>query len=346
MKKLLIASTALVATSGFAAAEVTLGGSAQFGVIYQEDRTVRDVTATGERVDDDFFLDYELQFDLSGSTTTDSGLTFGASADFENDSNAFADSADQGFDPEIFVSGGFGVLTIGDVDVATDSAFGGRTRDPGYDGIGIDNKIDALIFADPATIVTGDGEIDSNIRYEFSTGGFDLTLTADSFEENYAAALSYDFGVVDVGVGYVNIENYIENANGDNDFTLGGGESWSLFVGGSTAGFDWDLYYADHENDGLMLVAKGTPTMTTDVTGYGGSLAYDLGGYSISFAANYVEIDDTDLDGWDYGIGVSYDLGGGASLDAGIGSIWTIEDAATGDTDDKVVASLGMTFSF
>ncbi len=38
MKKLLIASTALVATAGMAAAEVTFSGYGRFGVIYEEDR--------------------------------------------------------------------------------------------------------------------------------------------------------------------------------------------------------------------------------------------------------------------------------------------------------------------
>jgi outer membrane protein OmpU len=339
MKKLLIASTALVATSGFAAAEVTLGGSAQFGVIYQEDRVLPDVTSPGDTVDDDLFLDYELQFDLSGSTTTDSGLTFGASADFENDSNAFADSNDQGFDPEIFVSGGFGTLTVGDVDVATDTAFGGLTRDPGYDGIGIDNTIDTLIFADAgAGFDIDDLTIDSNIMYEFATGGFGLTLTADSFEQNYAAALSYDLGAWRFGLGYVDIEEYTVNANDDALFGIGGGDSLSVFVGGELFGFDWDFVYVTHDNE----------VADADVDGYGVSAGYDLGGYTLSFAAYYIDPDDdfevalgTADDGWDYGVGVSYDLGGGASLDAGIGSRWLpFED------DDQVVASLGMSFKF
>ncbi|MEM8581590.1 MAG: porin [Pseudomonadota bacterium] len=357
MKKLLIASTALVATSGFAAAEVTLSGSAQFGVIYQEDRTLTDNSDPGATVgdgtvDDELFLDYELQFDIAGSTTTDSGLTFGASADFENDSNAFADSNDQGFDPEIFVSGGFGVLTIGDIDVATDTAFGGKTRDPGYDGIGIDNKIDTLIFADAgAGFDIDDLEIDSNIQYEFATGGFSLTVSADSFEENYAVALGYDFGGFDIGVGYVDIEDYGDNINSDAAIPTGGGDSWSIFFGGELAGFDFDIYYVEHDNESVNGVGAATDA---SATGYGLSGGYDLGGYTILFAANYVELEDvagfvgtTSVDGWDYGIGVSYDLGGGASLDAGIGSTFIIDDSGpVTDTEDKLVASLGMTFSF
>ena len=54
MKKLLIASTALVATAGMAAAEVTFSGYGRFGVIYEEDRTSAAQTdvldADGDRV--------------------------------------------------------------------------------------------------------------------------------------------------------------------------------------------------------------------------------------------------------------------------------------------------------
>jgi len=356
MKKLLIASTALVATSGFAMADVTLSGSAQFGVIYQENRTLPDTTdplnddtpETGATVDDELFLDYELQFDLSGSTTTDSGLTFGATADFENDSDRFGDSDDQGFDPEIFVSGGFGTLTIGDVDVATDSYFGDFTRDPGYDGIGIDNKIDTLIFSDAgAGFDINSAKIDSNIQYEISAGGFDFVFTADAFEENYGIALGYAFGDFRAGIGYVEIEEYTANANGDATVDpVGGGESWSIFFGGETAGFDWDIYYVEHENDLGIGANDGA-----EATGYGLSGSYDLGGYAILFAANFTELDDLDggkVDGWDYGLGVSYDLGGGAALQAGIGQIYQINDTddLTAGTDDALVASLGLTFKF
>jgi outer membrane protein OmpU len=76
------------------------------------------------------------------------------------------------------------------------------------------------------------------------------------------------------------------------------------------------------------------------------SASYDLGGYALSFAANYIDVDSADLDGWDYGVGVSYDLGGGASLDAGIGQVWTIEDLVGEETGDQIVASLGMSFKF
>ncbi|MDG2058479.1 MAG: porin, partial [Tateyamaria sp.] len=57
MKKLLLASTALVATAGMAAAEITFSGSARFGVTYNEGTgaAIVDTAAAGgleEQLDD------------------------------------------------------------------------------------------------------------------------------------------------------------------------------------------------------------------------------------------------------------------------------------------------------
>ena len=64
MKKVLLASTALVASAGIAAADVSLSGSAELGII-------DDDTAT------QFHTDIDVTFTMSGET--DGGLTFGAS---------------------------------------------------------------------------------------------------------------------------------------------------------------------------------------------------------------------------------------------------------------------------
>lgn len=326
MKKLLIASTALVATSGFAYADVTLGGSAQFGVIYQEDRA--DPTDSSD--DEELFLDYELQFDFSASGETDGGLGFGMSAELESDSNATADSNEQGFDPEIFITGAYGTLSVGDVDIATDGF--GSTRDPGYDGIGIDNAIDVIITLglDDFDPLDGDAPADApdtirgsdtNVRYDGTFGGLTLIATADSHDEDYAAVLSYDFGSFSAGLGYASADL---GATGD-------AESISATVGGSFAGFDIDFVYVTHEND------------LFDAEGYGLSGDYDLGMYTITFAVNQVEADNdsVDVSGTSYGVGVAYDLGGGASLSAGIGSEYDLLS-----DDDRTVASFGINMSF
>ena len=70
MKKVLFATTTLVATTGFAAADVTLSGLAQMGI------------QGGENVDTTFVQDIDVTFTMSGET--DNGLTFGAAIDLDS----------------------------------------------------------------------------------------------------------------------------------------------------------------------------------------------------------------------------------------------------------------------
>jgi outer membrane protein OmpU len=68
MKKVLFATTALMLTGGMAMAEVTIGGNARFGLLYQE--TARDT-------DTETTISYRLRFNIDASKETDSGVTFG-----------------------------------------------------------------------------------------------------------------------------------------------------------------------------------------------------------------------------------------------------------------------------
>ncbi len=73
MKKLLLASTALVAMAGAAKAEVALSGFAEIGIFGSSE---------GFRIGtggDEFHTDIDVTFSMTGET--DTGLTFGASID-------------------------------------------------------------------------------------------------------------------------------------------------------------------------------------------------------------------------------------------------------------------------
>ncbi|WP_127903777.1 porin, partial [Solirhodobacter olei] len=67
MKKILIASTALVLAAGTASADVTLAGGGYFGI--KHDASKAAPTNKTQLID-------RLQIDITGSKTTDSGLTF------------------------------------------------------------------------------------------------------------------------------------------------------------------------------------------------------------------------------------------------------------------------------
>ena len=106
MKKLLIASTALVATAGMATADITLSGYAEIGMVDY-----------GTAVGMEMHSDMDVTFKLSGAS--DNGLTFGASIDLDEVANGIAST---GGSQAVHVSGGFGTLTMGDTDGALDKA--------------------------------------------------------------------------------------------------------------------------------------------------------------------------------------------------------------------------------
>ena len=73
MKKVLFATTALVATASVAAADVTFSGYGRFGLEY------RDIDATGE---DSTNLTSRLRLQIDASAESDAGVTFGARVRF------------------------------------------------------------------------------------------------------------------------------------------------------------------------------------------------------------------------------------------------------------------------
>ncbi len=66
MKKILLATTALVGFAGAAAAEITMSGYAEMGI----------AGGDGPGIETQFHQDWQINFDLVGET--DGGLSFGA----------------------------------------------------------------------------------------------------------------------------------------------------------------------------------------------------------------------------------------------------------------------------
>ena len=86
MKKVLFATTALIATAGMAAADVSFGGYGRFGVLYN-DANVGDETNVTSR--------FRLQIDATAES--DSGVVFGARARIQqNESDAIAEAGNSG----------------------------------------------------------------------------------------------------------------------------------------------------------------------------------------------------------------------------------------------------------
>ena len=131
MKKILLATTLLASTAGFAAAEVAVTGTARMGV-----------TTNTDSGDAQFSSRFRVIFTASGET--DGGLTFGASV--RNDQIGTGGTANG--DSTVYISGAFGKLSMGNVAGAAEAAVGDLSG-VGYTGLGD--------YSD-TYYLTGDGE--------------------------------------------------------------------------------------------------------------------------------------------------------------------------------------------
>ena len=302
MKKLLIATTALVATAGMASADITITGAANAGY-YSNLGNADAVTVAAPAVaavpgnagtaaavvsaetfsDEGIYSNAGIVATMTGAT--DNGLTFSASVDAEAGTEI-----DQGdFELDGAASGQFG---FGAVSVS--GAFGTLTFDDG----GIDNLYDDDLTA-------------ADVSYATSIGGISLTVAADaqqsddglSISAGYTAgAMAFTLATSDSAAGtsaslalsYAVSDAITLSASTDQ---AGGAESVQT-VGVSTA------------IGGVSLAASSANDSTWDV-----DLGYTVGGIALTYGTD-------ETDGWD--ATASYSLGGGASVKAGMNN----EDSA------------------
>jgi outer membrane protein OmpU len=298
MKKILLATTLLAATTGFAAAEVTLSGSARMGIISDFDDPL---TLTIDENDLAFTSRARVVFTLSGET--DGGLSFGAS--FRADNAVGANSGDAG---SVFVSGAFGKLSMGDVDGAANAAVGHVS---GVGLTGLDDKNESTFIAN------GDGISDPSALYEYSTG--DLTIYASATNpaagaaavDAYSIAAKYAFGDYTVALAYETADS--------------GATSVDHIILGASATFGAVTVKANYGEADLGATNESQ-----------WALSVDYKADALTVTAFYT--DDSDLGGAEaYGLGASYDLGGGASVVGG----YSHDETANDDSYD-----LGVSMSF
>jgi outer membrane protein OmpU len=348
MKKFLFASTALVMTTGMAAAQgVTLSGSAEMGVF---DSTVDDVDAQ-------FHTDIDVTFTMAGET--DGGLTFGASIDLDesdadrtipgipvNDpgedgqsntadievggSPAFDNSTQGG--ETIFISGGFGTVTMGDTDGAFDWAMtevlfnNGSINDDeehaGYSGNGgLDGTYDGQIlryettfgpvgFAASAELDDSDDDGDPvlgfGVKYTASFAGTDVSLGAgyqavNDLEGLADAALDED---EEVDGDIFGISASTELANG---LALGANYSWMDMGEDDTDHFAVGVGYTTGAVSLSANYGIFNPDEGEDTSGFGVTAGYDLGGGAeVQFGYGYNDTPEDDFSTYSIGVAMSF----------------------------------------
>ena len=287
MKKILLATSILAATTGFAAAEVTVTGTARAGLVHNyvdlNNNGTIDLAEIVNGPETRFSSRFRVIFTASGET--DSGLSFGASV--RNDQSGVGN--DRNGDSTVYLSGAFGKVTFGDNDSAA-NVLVGDVSGVGYTGLSDWNELGYI------------GHTDTSVLYEYSAGAFSFALSSSQLQSDDAAsiAVKYSTDTFAVALGY-------EDATADDQISLGAsGTFGAATVKAVVADRDsWaDTHYAlsvDYAMDATTLTA---------------------------FYADHGAVDA-------FGLGVAYDLGGGAAVNAGIV-----------DNDLDTIAEVGVTMSF
>jgi outer membrane protein OmpU len=314
---------------------------------------------------DDLRVVSRVRFGVNMTGETDSGITFGATIRADNAQGGQGGSNGQ-TEGNVFVSGEWGTLTFGDTNGA-DEQWIGDVNEVGLTCLGCQNETLFVSngggFGDDPNNFASNPFARPTIRYDFDLMGFGLSLSSnrDLTDIGVGGGYAGEFGgtAFNIGVGYYNFEEFdttsstatfveVVDTDGnivlvpgipeDEVLTVGAGEQWSAALG-----VDFDLF------SGKVVWTKLTAD-DTDAEAQELLIGLGAGFDAWSVDAYYGQIIDAsgaaafdDVDGLQsYGLGVTYDLGGGARVEGGVASVWDLGIA----DDGFVVADFGIGMAF
>jgi outer membrane protein OmpU len=302
MKNILIATTALVATAGVAVADVKLSGYARFGAMYD------DGVAAGA---DEINTASRLRLQIDATTETDGGLTLGVRSRAQTEENA----RNAGFNEARFF-GSAGGLTIamgnilGVIESAPNLYLPTKSAGVGLEGnyfahlaTNFDTQREAGVAGRGSfgwTAYQSGGEAQSNDGVEIIYSMNGIGLHAHSTDDSWALGANYKFADYTVAVAYEEFD--------------GGDNILFASVGGKFGAFDAALSYG--AGDFTSTVATGAVAWDAEKfvlrAGYTANDALYVYGFVATEDNNVgVSVDEA------YGLGASYALGGGASVEGG-----------------------------
>jgi len=284
MKKVLFATTALVATAGVAAADITFSGYGRFGVQYTDDGTTDSLDVTSR---------LRLQIDVSAES--DAGVTFGARTRFQTAEG----DGDTGMNGVRFFArtNGFEV-GVGNIYGALESMPGQYDIDLGLTGLGYDYT--AYNFRGDAYSSGGAGNSgDNGIEVIYSVGDFKAHVSASEGNDRIAAVASYKYNGWTLAAG-------VQDSDSDVD------TEWTLSASGNFGPAMVSLAYAANgDEDDVVAGVQGGDHIVL-------AARFDIG------AATNIEAYVADADYFaetSYGIDFNHDMGGGTSLRGGVASL-------------------------
>ncbi|WP_050932006.1 porin [Aestuariivita boseongensis] len=357
MKKVLFLTTALIATGSMAAADVRISGYGRFGLDYNEANVGNETNITSR---------LRLQFDVS--TETDGGVTLGARVRMQAENRdglpgglaGLIDPggwADNGFNGARFYAsfGGFQV-GVGNILTAVEAMQGlyleTKSAGVGIDGSGFSSVVANLggtAFSWGPFTSDGQGSNGVEVIYNGSNFGVHLSyLTTDYCLGGAAAAagtaVNTAFGGAALAAGCTpGMDMTAISAY----YTFG---DWTAAIGyndqsGVPAGMDNDLLVVTLQGDlgfaGVRLAYAEIDNIAASASGDASKIGlygiFDIGA-ATSLIAFVTDEDAPGMasDGTGYGLHLSHDLGGGASIEAGV-----VESSS-----DNTTVQAGVFFSF
>lgn len=303
MKNIILATTALIGTAGLAAAEVSISGYGRFGTVYSNNA---DTWNTASRL--------RLQFDVSAET--DSGIVFGARQRLQTEENA---TGNGGNGARFYMTTNGFTLAMGNITGVIEGAPGlympTKSAGVGLEGNGFyslaaNTSSNGGRFGWTAYSSGGAGAQEGvEILYSMNGFGAHVHSTDTGAVQSTGIGLNYTFSGYTAAVAYEDFDN--------------GNEILFASIGGDIGPVNATLSYADTEFGGVAadkVVLKGAYDFGTGLTAYG-----------------FVGSEDNNANE-SFGLGASYDLGGGVSIEGGV--------TKTDEVLDDTIVSLGAFFSF
>ena len=363
------------AGSGAVAQGVTFSGSGNLGVIYHGDSKFNVNGTEGDIEKKSYFewiSNFDLAMSASG--TTDGGLTFGASATIKAGNEKVDDndtSKSTVGSSNVYIAGESWKIAIGDLDPASHK--GRSLGDVGFDGLGVDDVAEGAVSSTQADVevsfslgaaslaITADQRpgakaVDGHTaltRASESTAGDGkigddaADVAAEKQETEWAAGVSFGIGSTSLGIG------------------MDSNKLMQASIGADLGAFSGSIFYAQQkdktvDNSAADDASTEANTVNNKNTGMGVEIKVSAGANTMINAV-YTQGKKSDirtknpnanantLVGEDgvvadkaisktdkgFGVGVSHNLGGGATLEAGFAKV-----------KKQTKASVGVSMSF
>ena len=304
MKKVLFATTALIATAGMAAADVRLSGYGRFGLDYNEANGL--VAGRSETN-----LTTRMRLQIDASTETDGGVKFGARFRIQSEQRDGAAGAAATSAARMYVTAGGFTLGVGNIIGAFEGASGlylpTSSAGTGIDGMGFHSLpgnvgAGANYFNWDAYSSAGAGA-SNGVEAMYSAGAFSGHISYSS----PAGVVSADRMALNVAYTFGDWKAAIAVQDSD---TMGE-DKMMVTVTGDLGVARVGIAYADNKDQ--------NGTAGDDVGKLRVYGAFDLGAATtlVAWVANEDNPNNPTTDGTSYGLNVSHDLGGGVTLDGG-----------------------------